>query len=136
MEKMFNEKMMSNLDMAEFEATLKEFQEDYNQKHFVRNDEFKAAADKIQGPTRRIFIEFLERSCTAEFSGFLLYKELGRRLKVFAKPPLPALPNPNPIANTGTGKISYNAQAKLTDSLDLRHSQLKPNPLTGVAPNS
>ena len=28
-----------------------------------------------------MFIEFLERSCTAEFSGFLLYKELGRRLK-------------------------------------------------------
>jgi len=28
-----------------------------------------------------IFVEFLERSCTAEFSGFLLYKELGRRLK-------------------------------------------------------
>ncbi len=26
-------------------------------------------------------MEFLERSCTAEFSGFLLYKELGRRLK-------------------------------------------------------
>jgi magnesium-protoporphyrin IX monomethyl ester (oxidative) cyclase len=26
-------------------------------------------------------VEFLERSCTAEFSGFLLYKELGRRLK-------------------------------------------------------
>ena len=34
-----------------------------------------------QGPARKIFIEFLERSCTAEFSGFLLYKELGRRLK-------------------------------------------------------
>jgi hypothetical protein len=33
------------------------------------------------GETRKIFIEFLERSCTAEFSGFLLYKELGRRLK-------------------------------------------------------
>lgn len=29
----------------------------------------------------QIFVEFLERSCTAEFSGFLLYKELGRRLK-------------------------------------------------------
>ena len=42
---------------------------------------FKEAAEKIQGPTRKIFIEFLERSCTAEFSGFLLYKELGRRLK-------------------------------------------------------
>jgi hypothetical protein len=35
----------------------------------------------LQGPARKIFIEFLERSCTAEFSGFLLYKELGRRLK-------------------------------------------------------
>ena len=35
----------------------------------------------MQGPARKIFIEFLERSCTAEFSGFLLYKELGRRLK-------------------------------------------------------
>jgi len=81
MEQMFSEKLNPNMDMAEFECTLKEFQEDYNQKHFVRNDEFKAAADAIQGPTRKIFIEFLERSCTAEFSGFLLYKELGRRLK-------------------------------------------------------
>lgn len=63
------------------EAVLKEFQQDYNQRHFVRNDTFKAAADKIEGPTRKIFVEFLERSCTAEFSGFLLYKELGRRLK-------------------------------------------------------
>jgi hypothetical protein len=112
---------------------------DYNQKHFVRSEGFQQAADKIQGPMRRIFIEFLERSCTAgglpglawlglgvvgasriggqvgavelscrgaalppapsslpirrllltqslspppaEFSGFLLYKELGRRLQ-------------------------------------------------------
>jgi Rubrerythrin len=36
---------------------------------------------RLQGPARKIFVEFLERSCTAEFSGFLLYKELGRRLK-------------------------------------------------------
>ena len=36
---------------------------------------------KVTGDARNIFIEFLERSCTAEFSGFLLYKELGRRLK-------------------------------------------------------
>jgi len=81
MERMFSEELHPNLDMDEFVATLKEFQEDYNQKHFVRNDEFLAEAEKIQGPTRKIFIEFLERSCTAEFSGFLLYKELGRRLK-------------------------------------------------------
>ena len=63
------------------QACLEEFRNDYNQTHFVRNKGFKEAADKIEGPTRKIFVEFLERSCTAEFSGFLLYKELGRRLK-------------------------------------------------------
>ncbi|KAJ0972229.1 hypothetical protein J5N97_020188 [Dioscorea zingiberensis] len=54
---------------------------DYNQTHFVRNLEFKEAAVKLQGPLWQIFVEFLERSYTVEFSGFLLYKELGRRLK-------------------------------------------------------
>jgi hypothetical protein len=90
-----------------------EMRNDYNQRHFVRNESFKKAADALTGelaawrlpagwrqwrttphhlatytqplpstgPTRKIFIEFLERSCTAEFSGFLLFKELGRRLK-------------------------------------------------------
>lgn len=82
MEQMFNQEIQPNLDMAEFDACLLEFQEDYNQKHFVRNNDFKTAAAAIEDPSlRRIFIEFLERSCTAEFSGFLLYKELGRRLK-------------------------------------------------------
>lgn len=65
----------------ELAAYLQEMRNDYNQRHFVRNQTFKAAADKLTGPTRKIFIEFLERSCTAEFSGFLLFKELGRRLK-------------------------------------------------------
>lgn len=60
---------------------LNEFRQDYNQKHFVRNEEFRKAAEECTGETRRIMVEFLERSCTAEFSGFLLYKELGRRLK-------------------------------------------------------
>jgi len=81
MEKMFSNELNPNMNMDELVSCLEEFRADYNQRHFVRNDTFKAAADKISGPTRRIFIEFLERSCTAEFSGFLLYKELGRRLK-------------------------------------------------------
>ena len=81
MERMFNLEINPNLNLAEIESTLAEFRQDYNQKHFVRNETFKDAAQKIQGPMRKIFIEFLERSCTAEFSGFLLYKELGRRLK-------------------------------------------------------
>lgn len=83
METLFNTEINKNLNEAEFEALLQEFKTDYNQTHFVRNKEFKEAADKIQGPLRQIFVEFLERSCTAEFSGFLLYKELGRRLKVY-----------------------------------------------------
>ncbi|KAG0561384.1 hypothetical protein KC19_9G060700 [Ceratodon purpureus] len=81
MERLFNVEINKNLNEAEFEALAAEFKADYNQTHFVRNPEFKAAADKLQGPLRQIFVEFLERSCTAEFSGFLLYKELGRRLK-------------------------------------------------------
>lgn len=81
MERLFSTEINPNLDIVEINAILNEFREDFNQKHFVRNDEFKAAADDIKGEPRRIFIEFLERSCTAEFSGFLLYKELGRRLK-------------------------------------------------------
>lgn len=82
METLFNTEINKNLNEDEFEALLQEFKTDYNQTHFVRNKEFKEAADKLDGPLRQIFVEFLERSCTAEFSGFLLYKELGRRLKV------------------------------------------------------
>ncbi|KAI4300955.1 hypothetical protein L6164_034280 [Bauhinia variegata] len=81
METLFNTEINKNLNQTEFEALLQEFKTDYNQTHFVRNKEFKEAADKMEGPLRQIFVEFLERSCTAEFSGFLLYKELGRRLK-------------------------------------------------------
>lgn len=82
METLFNTEINKNLNQAEFEALVQEFKTDYNQTHFVRNKDFKEAADKMEGPLRQIFVEFLERSCTAEFSGFLLYKELGRRLKV------------------------------------------------------
>ncbi|KAI5077113.1 hypothetical protein GOP47_0006937 [Adiantum capillus-veneris] len=81
MERMFNKEINNHLKQEEFDALLQEFKTDYNQTHFVRNPEFRKAAEQIQGPMRQIFVEFLERSCTAEFSGFLLYKELGRRLK-------------------------------------------------------
>ena len=65
----------------ELKALLEEFRTDYNRHHFVRDEEFNQSWENIDGETRRLFVEFLERSCTAEFSGFLLYKELGRRLK-------------------------------------------------------
>jgi len=76
---------MARMDISvneeELQAILEEFRVDYNRHHFVRDEEFAQSWDHIDGETRRLFIEFLERSCTAEFSGFLLYKELGRRLK-------------------------------------------------------
>uniref|UniRef100_A0AA51NFJ0 Magnesium-protoporphyrin IX monomethyl ester [oxidative] cyclase n=1 Tax=Laurencia australis TaxID=3073067 RepID=A0AA51NFJ0_9FLOR len=79
----FNE--MSNLDISlnteEFEALLKEFRADYNKKHFIRDEEFNNSWNNLANDKKALFIEFLERSCTAEFSGFLLYKELSRRLE-------------------------------------------------------
>ncbi|MDF0554967.1 magnesium-protoporphyrin IX monomethyl ester (oxidative) cyclase [Kamptonema sp. UHCC 0994] len=65
----------------ELRAILEEFRADYNRHHFVRDAEFEQSWDHIDGDKRRVFVEFLERSCTAEFSGFLLYKELARKLK-------------------------------------------------------
>ena len=76
---------MARMDLSpnedELLAILEEFRTDYNRHHFVRDAEFEQSWDHIDGETRQLFVEFLERSCTAEFSGFLLYKELGRRLK-------------------------------------------------------
>lgn len=76
---------MAQMDISaneeELKAILEEFRTDYNRHHFVRDEQFDQSWEHIDGETRRLFVEFLERSCTAEFSGFLLYKELGRRLK-------------------------------------------------------
>ena len=66
---------------VELEAILAELRADYNRYHFVRNEEFEQCWEHIDGETRRAFIDFLERSCTSEFSGFLLFKELSRKLK-------------------------------------------------------
>lgn len=65
----------------EIKAIIEEFRVDYNRDHFIRDKEFTDALKLTDEKTRKIFIEFLERSCTAEFSGFLLYKEISRNLK-------------------------------------------------------
>nr|UAT97145.1 Magnesium-protoporphyrin IX monomethyl ester oxidative cyclase [Ahnfeltia plicata] len=78
-------KEMSKLDISananEFDALLEEFRADYNRQHFIRDEEFQQSWNNLEQKTKALFIEFLERSCTAEFSGFLLYKELSRRLE-------------------------------------------------------
>jgi len=68
-------------NQAELEAICEEFRKDYNRHHFVRDCAFDGAAEQMDPETRRVFVEFLEQSCTSEFSGFLLYKELSRRIK-------------------------------------------------------
>lgn len=60
---------------------LEEMRTDYNRHHFVRDESFNQSWDHIQGEARQAFIDYLERSCVSEFSGFLLFKELSRRLK-------------------------------------------------------
>jgi magnesium-protoporphyrin IX monomethyl ester (oxidative) cyclase len=75
------EKMDVSYNEKEMQAIIDEFKVDYNRHHFVRDEQFNTTWDHIDGETRQLFSEFLERSCTAEFSGFLLYKELGRRLQ-------------------------------------------------------
>uniref|UniRef100_A0A1C9C9N9 Probable magnesium-protoporphyrin IX monomethyl ester [oxidative] cyclase n=1 Tax=Sebdenia flabellata TaxID=42024 RepID=A0A1C9C9N9_9FLOR len=74
-------KLDISLNIQEFEAILKEFRADYNRQHFIRDEEFEQSWSNLDKKTKTLFIEFLERSCTAEFSGFLLYKELSRRLQ-------------------------------------------------------
>lgn len=78
-EEMANYNISSN--QAEIEAIVEEFKKDYNKQHFIRDEEFDKAWNRLDDKTKNLFVEFLERSCTAEFSGFLLYKELSRRLK-------------------------------------------------------
>ena len=76
---------ISELDISsnveEIKSIVEEFRVDYNRDHFIRDKEFLNTWDFFDEKTRDIFIEFLERSCTAEFSGFLLYKEISRNLK-------------------------------------------------------
>ncbi|WP_099238827.1 magnesium-protoporphyrin IX monomethyl ester (oxidative) cyclase [Synechococcus sp. BDU 130192] len=62
-------------------AALEELRADYNRNHFIRDESFEQSWDHFDEKTRSIFIDFLERSCTSEFSGFLLFKELSRRLR-------------------------------------------------------
>ena len=80
-----NFKEISELDISsneqEIKAIVEEFRIDYNRDHFIRDKEFLNTWDSFDKDTRNIFIEFLERSCTAEFSGFLLYKEISRNLR-------------------------------------------------------
>lgn len=66
----------------ELNAMLTEMRKDYNRHHFVRDEEFNTGSwEHLDETVKKGFIEYLERSCISEFSGFLLFKELSRKLK-------------------------------------------------------
>ena len=64
---------------GQFEAMLQEMEADYNREHFDR----KAPLDRLRALNpveKEAYESYLVRSCVSEFSGFLLFKELSRRL--------------------------------------------------------
>jgi magnesium-protoporphyrin IX monomethyl ester aerobic oxidative cyclase len=76
---------MANMDIfdltPDYEAILEEFKFDYNRRHFVRTADFNQDWNQIDPQVREHFRVFLEGSCTSEFSGFLLYKEIAVKIK-------------------------------------------------------
>lgn len=70
-----------SLQEKELKAMLEEMKTDYNRHHFVRDEAFEQSWNHLDEKTRRSFVDYLERSCISEFSGFLLFKELSRKLK-------------------------------------------------------
>jgi magnesium-protoporphyrin IX monomethyl ester (oxidative) cyclase len=63
----------------EWDALLAEMKSDPNKGHFYRNAEWDTDLSTIVEPLRKEFIDFLISSCTAEFSGCVLYAEMKKR---------------------------------------------------------
>jgi magnesium-protoporphyrin IX monomethyl ester (oxidative) cyclase len=70
-----------------FEAMLGEMQADYNRDHFDRQAPLNRLRD-LSPEEKEAYESYLVRSCVSEFSGFLLFKELSRRLKQASRPEL------------------------------------------------
>lgn len=68
-----------SLERPAFDAMLGEMEADYNRDHFDR----KAPLGRLKAlaaEEKEAYESYLVRSCVSEFSGFLLFKELSRRL--------------------------------------------------------
>jgi magnesium-protoporphyrin IX monomethyl ester (oxidative) cyclase len=66
---------------GEFDGLLAEFERDVNRDHFERNELFNAEVRALQPELRQEFLDFLISSVTAEFSGFVLYNEIKKRVQ-------------------------------------------------------
>jgi magnesium-protoporphyrin IX monomethyl ester (oxidative) cyclase len=70
-----------------FEAMLREMESDYNRDHFDRKAPLDRQRD-LSAEEKQAYESYLVRSCVSEFSGFLLFKELSRRLIQSGRPEL------------------------------------------------
>jgi magnesium-protoporphyrin IX monomethyl ester (oxidative) cyclase len=66
---------------------LGEMRADYNRDHFDRQAPLERLRD-LNPEEKEAYESYLVRSCVSEFSGFLLFKELSRRLKQADRPEL------------------------------------------------
>ena len=64
---------------ADWDKLIAQMKSDPNKTHFKKNAEWDADWDGMEPKLKREFIDFLVSSCTAEFSGCVLYKEMKRR---------------------------------------------------------
>lgn len=65
---------------AEWDRLIAQMKSDPNKTHFKKTEAWdKVDWDGMDPPLKREFIDFLVSSCTAEFSGCVLYKEMKRR---------------------------------------------------------
>jgi len=74
---------MDSIDVTpvreEWDRLIAEMKSDPNKGHFKKTDAWEADWDGMDPALKKEFIDFLISSCTAEFSGCVLYKEMKRR---------------------------------------------------------
>ena len=66
---------------AEWDALIAELKEDTNRGHFKREDSWDTRLADLPPALRLEFVDFLTSSCTAEFSGCVLYAEIKKRVQ-------------------------------------------------------
>ncbi|MBW4429987.1 MAG: magnesium-protoporphyrin IX monomethyl ester (oxidative) cyclase [Nostoc desertorum CM1-VF14] len=64
-----------------FSTAIANLKNDYTKDKYIRDEKFEQSWDHIQGEARELIIKLLEMYCAAEYSGFILYKELSYELK-------------------------------------------------------
>ncbi|MBD2536295.1 magnesium-protoporphyrin IX monomethyl ester (oxidative) cyclase [Nostoc flagelliforme FACHB-838] len=64
-----------------FSTAIANLKNDYTKDNYIRDERFEQSWDHIQGEARELIIKLLEMYCAAEYSGFILYKELSSELK-------------------------------------------------------